>query len=72
MYPRGHKMRMLSFLTFMVTAYAFTFPSFLGTPAERYVNDGMSRVENDCVVLLGNAGTWQLRGVNPLHATYTQ
>jgi len=34
MYPRYHKIRMLSFLTFMVTANAFTFPSFLDTPAE--------------------------------------
>jgi hypothetical protein len=44
-YPRTSNMRTLSFLALVATAHAFTLPSFLGTPAERYVSSGWSRVE---------------------------
>lgn len=40
-YPPANKMRTLSFLALVATAHAFTLPSFLGTPAERYVSGGL-------------------------------
>lgn len=51
-------MRTLSFLALVASAHAFTLPSFLGTPAERYVRGGLSRVGGGWCCWVG-----QTRGV---------